>query len=401
MAASEENTKPTKIRKQTKEFLFFSLVLLVSYSLFDIAVASAQKRPAASPKAASQFNRLAQEASAAREADRLEEAIPLYLQALRLKPSWKEGWWYVGTMYYERDEFVEARDAFKKFVSLEEKFGPAWSMMGMCEFRLKEYPQALLSVRRGNRLGFGDNQEIRRAARYHEAILLTRFEHYELSYDLLSRMLKEQSDSQDLISALGLALLRLPYLPSETPPEKREVVYKTGRASFLAVTNHTSEAEREFRELIANFPNTPGTHYAYGVFLLRDRSDDGLEEFRRELLVSPDHVPARLQIAFEYIKRGEHAKGLPFAEEALKLAPGLFAAHNALGRILLETGEVERAIRELEAGVKLAPDSPEMQFALARAYTRAGRKDDAEKARAEFRRLDEIKQKKEIGTNEK
>ena len=69
-------------------------------------------------------------------------------------------------------------------------------------------------------------------------------------------------------------------------------------------------------------------------------------------------------------------------------------AHNALGRILLETGQTERAIKELEIGVKQAPDSPEMFFALARAYSKAGRKADADRARAEFMRMDKIRRAK-------
>src|SRR5436190_1657854 len=54
------------------------------------------------------FDALAKRASAAREANRIEEAIPLYLQALKIKPTWKEGWWYVGSMFYDGDHYVEA-----------------------------------------------------------------------------------------------------------------------------------------------------------------------------------------------------------------------------------------------------------------------------------------------------
>jgi len=54
----------------------------------------------------------------------------------------------------------------------------------------------------------------------------------------------------------------------------------------------------------------------------------------------------------------------------------------------LELGETDRAIQELEIGAKLAPDSPQMLFHLARAYQRAGRKADADRIRAEFIRLD-------------
>ena len=59
-----------------------------------------------------------------------------------------------------------------------------------------------------------------------------------------------------------------------------------------------------------------------------------------------------------------------------------------LGRALVETGSLEPGIVELETAVTLAPDSPEMHFALARAYAKAGRKDDAARARATFAELD-------------
>src|SRR5260370_34333527 len=84
-----------------------------------------------------------------------------------------------------------------------------------------------------------------------------------------------------------------------------------------------------------------------------------------------------LQIAFEEIKSGNYEDALPPARKAVELAPTLYAARHALGRALLETGEVDRAIEELEAGAKLAPASPEMRFALAGAHQRAGRGGDA------------------------
>ena len=75
----------------------------------------------------------------------------------------------------------------------------------------------------------------------------------------------------------------------------------------------------------------------------------------------------------------------------MAIEPGSFAARNALGRILLELDQTARAIQELETGMKLAPDSPETCYALARAYARAGRKQEADRARAEFNRLDKLR----------
>jgi hypothetical protein len=41
-------------------------------------------------------------------------------------------------------------------------------------------------------------------------------------------------------------------------------------------------------------------------------------------------------------------------------------------------------------GIKLAPESPGLFFTIARAYQRAGRIEDANKARDEFTRLDRL-----------
>jgi len=68
-----------------------------------------------------------------------------------------------------------------------------------------------------------------------------------------------------------------------------------------------------------------------------------------------------------------------------------------LGRVLLELGQIDRAVKELEEGVKLAPSSPEMHFALARAYTRAGKKEEAAREREIFKKLqDDYNLKKQL-----
>jgi tetratricopeptide (TPR) repeat protein len=373
------------------------LILAAPPSLAQTSSRRSPNRTATGKSAPANFTALAKRADEAREANRLEEASALYLQALRLKPAWKEGWWYVGAMFYERDRYAEAREAFLKFVSIDTKFGPALAMLGLCEFQLRQFEPALIHLRRGNLLGVGENPELRLVTHYHEAILHNRFEQFELAYDVMSRLINEQPEAPDLVFALGLTMLRLAYLPPDVPADKREIALKAGRAAHCLITKRQQDAEREFKELVENYHDSPGAHYAYGVFLLRDNPDAAVEEFRRELQISPKHVAARLQIAFEMIKQGRHAEGLPYAEDAVKLAPDLFATRNALGRILLETGEIERAVKELETAVKLAPDSPEMYFALSRAYNRAKRPKDAERARAEFTRLSKIRQERRDG----
>ncbi len=337
------------------------------------------------------FDRLASRANAAREADRVQEAIDDYQQALQIRNSWAEGWWYLGTLFYSADRYQEARDAFERVVSLKPKGGPGLAMLGLCEFQLRQFDVALEHLQGGRRLGLPDKDHLTLVALYHLALLLTRSGQPEAALQLLFAVARQQGESQQILEALGIAGLALHYLPAELPPHQRDVVLQAGRAEFYMGVRRMPEARKECEKLVAYYPNTPNAHYLYGVFLLMENPVAALKEFRRELDVSPAHVNARLQIAFNCLRRTDYKAGLPYAEQAVELAPRSFAAREAVGRLLLELGETQRAILELETGVKLAPDSPDAAYALARAYARAGRKEDAARMRAEFNRLDEMR----------
>jgi tetratricopeptide (TPR) repeat protein len=354
--------------------------------------------PPMSAQAQAQFSQLSKQADEAREAGRLDEAVTLYNNALRLKPTWAEGWWYLGSIFYDRDRYVEGREALRNLLALQPKNGPAWALIGLCEFQLKNYETALADIQNSRIMGLGGNKALINVARYHAAIIMTRMEQFELGYEVLRDFAREGNQSMSVIEALGINALRLPFLPSEVTPDKREMILLAGRAFYHMAARQVADTERAFQELVSRYPGTPNVHYAHGVFLLIDTPDQAIEAFKRELKISPTHIPALLQIAFEYIKRNEFESAKPFAEQAVQIAPNLFATHNALGRVLLELGKVDEAIKQLEIGVNLAPDSPEMYFALAKAYARAGRKEDAAKARTQFMTLDKQKRTQRDGS---
>ena len=111
-------------------------------------------------------------------------------------------------------------------------------------------------------------------------------------------------------------------------------------------------------------------HYAYGVFLLGRAAGAGhrgvqarAARCRRSTSAPRSRSPSR------YIKRGEFAEAKPWARAGGRTrrrpssSPATRSAR-CCSRPATSTG----AVRELEAGVKLAADSPAMHFALARAY---------------------------------
>jgi tetratricopeptide (TPR) repeat protein len=345
-------------------------------------------RPAAARAQAPTFEQLTEKLAAARAAGRTDEAINLARQALSLQPAWAEGWWTLGTTLYDLDRHEEARDAFRRLSTIDGKKGAVWALIGLCDFQLKNYERALINIHRGNNLGLGASQELLDTVTYHIAILSTRFEQFEVAIETLLPLARRGNETTPIAEALGLAMLRMPFLPSEAPPERREMILMAGRAALFGAARRSEAAVRLFEELVTRYPETANVHYAFGTFLLRESSDRALEEFERELKLSPNHVAALLQIAFERLTRGEHAAALPYAQKAVDLEPTYPIGRLALGRCLFEAGEISKAVEQLEIGVKTLPESAQMHFYLGRAYAKAGRADDAAREQAEFERLE-------------
>lgn len=336
------------------------------------------------------FDATRRRADEARTAGRLQEAIDFYGRAVRLRPSWVEGHWYLGTINYEIDKYEECRNAFRAVVRLQKENGAAWAFKGLCEFQVRNYRTALNDLNRAQDLGVKDPKLIP-VARYHRAILLTRFEEYERALQAYAAFAREGNVTPQVIEGMGIAVLRIPFLPAEVPTEQRDLVALAGRASALARSNGI-EAEHDFEELVRRYGDTPNVHYVYGLFLLRDRPEKALEQFHEELRISPHHAPAMIQIAQELLKQGEVEPAKQWARQAVELAPRNFVARRVLGQVKLEANDITGAISELQAAVKLEPDSPSAHYTLARAYQRAGRTAEAERERAEFSRLERLQQ---------
>lgn len=356
-----------------------------------------RKSPANPDAPNAEFDRLVKLATEARQAERWEEAIDLYAKAVKLKPDYIEGHWYQGTAYYSLDNHTKCREIFRRVVTLAPTNGAAFAFLGLCEFGLKDYDRSLQHLLQSRILGVGDTGELGGVARYHAAVLMTRMEQYEQALETLGEFAGEGNDSPRVVEAMGIATLRMAMLPVEVPPDRREMVLMAGRASYMMATRNTAAAETAFQALASRYPETPNVHYAFGVFLLQEQPERAIREFHRELELQPNHAATLMQLAYEYLKQGDPQAALPWAQQAVAAAPNAFPPRKSLGQALLETGDVEGAIRELEVGIKLAPESPSLYFTIARAYQRAGRAEDAERARNEFTRLDRLARTRRSG----
>jgi predicted Zn-dependent protease len=236
-------------------------------------------------------------------------------------------------------------------------------------------------------LGMGGRKEMTQSVFYFVAVLLTRFEQYSDSTSMMLAMIKSGQQSDLLVEPLGLAALRMPLLPAEIPADRHELVRMAGKGALALEAQRQEEAQNLFSGMVAAYPNEPGVHFLYGAFLLDVRPEDGVAEMRRELQVSPFHVPARLRLAEEYVKEERPDEALPLVQEAIKLEPGHAPARMMLGEVLVAKGDLAGGIRELETAEKSAPQTVRIHWDLLRAYAASGRGKDATREKEEIERL--------------
>jgi tetratricopeptide (TPR) repeat protein len=344
------------------------------------------------------FEKIEKNATEARDAKRLEDAVVLYREGLKLKPGWNEGSWYLGTSLYGLKRYAEAREAFRHLALLEPGNSPAWALAGMCEFELKDYPRALEYLSRSESAGIEKNEELASLVHFRIALLLNRTGESKRAFDRLIP-LAAAGTYPEVIEALGLSLLQAPLLPSEVTEQDRDLYMRAGEAMNAYVTHDTKTAARLFEELVVAYPDRPNVHYARGTFLMESDPDKALVEFQRELEINPSQGSALVQLAKLNLKQGAPEKAVAFARRVVQISPNMAAPHRLLGESLLGSGDSAAAIQELGTAARLDPEFSQTHFLLAEAYKRAGDRTRATKEMAEFERLDRKHEKQASGAN--
>jgi tetratricopeptide (TPR) repeat protein len=314
------------------------------------------------------FDAIAAEAKVAREAGKNDEAIAEYRRALAIHSDWEEGWWYLGTLQYDRNHFAEAIPAFKKLVQVDSSLGPAWNFLGLCEFEIRDYENSLKHLEKGQALGAGDDPEISRVAKYHLALLLNRAGEFEKAASLLAASFLDRPSEQIRI-ALGLSLLRIPLTPQEIDPSRDALVHEAGEAATLLAQGDNTNAFRSFQSALSSYPDAPYLHYAFGVALASvGRTEDALTQQREEARLSPQSALPQLAISLLELRLKHSSEALRAAQTAVRLAPDSAAAQRALAQTQEALGKTKEAAESLRRAETVASGKPQRDSRIIQLY---------------------------------
>ena len=320
---------------------------------------------------------------------RPSEAAELYQRALAIRPDWAEGWMSLGGALYQLNRCAEATDAFRKGIKLAPGIGNAWAFLGLCEAELDDPDQALADIRKGEALGLHGNWQFEVAVRVRAAQLLMKASSFDEAPEQLLPLALRQEDSAVIEQTMGLAALGLGAAFPELPPEKRAVVALAGKAAWALASERPAEAAEAYEQLLARYPDEPGVHYAYGLYLTETNVVAAFAEFQKEAQNNPKHWPSLIMIGSLRIRQGEPEPAIQSLRQALKYVPAKhrWLCHVELGRAILMSGNLDVATTEFETAARLLPSNPQVHLFLAQVYRRAGRTEDARRQAAEFENL--------------
>jgi tetratricopeptide (TPR) repeat protein len=320
-----------------------------------------------------------------------DDGIRFYQQALQLRPEWDEGRWNLAMLEYSTGHYPEAIAALKTCVARKPDYGTAWAVLGLSEFEVKDYGNAMIHLQRGQDLGMGGSRESVQLAGYRLGVLLNRDQEFDRAADLLAPEAGPGPLAEKIQFALGMALLHISSLPDEVDPSKKSLILSAGEIEGFLQESKYDEAFPKLRVLLQQNPSVPFLHYAYGTALAAmSQYGDAGSEFRQEIAISPRSELPYVRMASVELKMHQPADALMAAQRAVQLGPDSAEARYLLGRSYLEVGQSEKAVQELEAASRMAPGSPEVHFNLAKAYAKANLPEKAEQERATFARLNAL-----------
>jgi tetratricopeptide (TPR) repeat protein len=352
------------------------LGLLIAFSL----AASATSVP-------SRFETIARHAEIARAQDRIPDAIRLYRKGTHLRPSWADGWWYLGSLLYDQDRYSEAISAFQHLLASTPHRGPGHAFLGLCEYETARYDDALAQFRAWAGAGWAGTPQLRDVAVFHFALLLTRDGRFVESLYLLSTLTQRLGDTQELSEAMGLASLRMRSLPEDFPPEQRERIWLAGKAALYAAQSPAdyARADEFSSRLESHYGSQPEVHsFRAALYGFEGKKTEAEQEYRKELKISPDHAPSLAALASIDLEKADLAEAGAMARHAIVADSTNAEAHHLLGRVFLADGNLQESLSELEKAKQLAPDSPGVRSHLAMVYSKLGRTQEAKAESAAF-----------------
>lgn len=166
-----------------------------------------------------------------------------------------------------------------------------------------------------------------------------------------------------------------------------------GTAKYMV--SDFSGARDDFQQAVELKPDLPDVFAYYGMALLATGDQANAKSaFERELKRNPNNFEANLHLGALLRNDQDYDLALKYLQQALVVRPADPGVRYQLASIELSQGKIQDAQRDLEKLVRDSPDFLEAHVTLATVYFREKRKEDGDRERAIFAKLNAERQAK-------
>jgi tetratricopeptide (TPR) repeat protein len=156
-------------------------------------------------------------------------------------------------------------------------------------------------------------------------------------------------------------------------------------AESLETQGKWDEAAQQYRLVLQQNPRLPGIHFRLGRLLLSKsnpspaEADEARKEMQQEIEIDPSNAGAEYVLGEMARQSQEWEEAIQHFSRAAKIDAGFGDAFVGLGASLVSARRFTDAVPPLETAVSLEPRNPNAHYQLAVAYSRSGRKQDADR----------------------
>ena len=388
---------------------------------------------------------LIDKAQAAEQQNRLDEAISLYEEILRIRPGWASAELNLGLVYHSRADYTKAVQLLTKALEHNPKLHSALLFRGASYYHTGRYDEAIRDLKQYLRHANDDKDalsylalsslaknDLAEAALAYAALARLTGKpgvYYQLSecyvalarnaMDLLTgesaesyrrRIVAADQSPQvepykgDLENATR-TLIRINRRPALTPQTIYELVTGYRRLAQAAVAKviaiapqsswaallraqaaeNVEFAEKEYGRAVASPDAELESYVRSGQFQAKQsRYDQALKLYEKALTFEPNNPRVMGLIGELHTLQEQPEKAIPFLDAALKANPRETQTRLYLAQSLVKLSRTAQAIKILED----APEDPDgrVHYLLSRTYQQQGETEKARKAMEEFRK---------------
>lgn len=267
------------------------------------------------------------------QSGRLQEALPLYREALELDPDNPDALHLCGILAHQIGRHVEALELVDRALARLPGFADAHNTRGNLLRALGRPDDALGAFRQAMALAPGS----------------------AMAWSNLGNALRDLGRPEEALRAYREAIARDPGL-AET---------HLNRGIVLRELGEEPETLAAFTSAVALRPDLGAAHAALGSSLRRaGRLEESIESFRRALSLDPDLTGAYCELGAALCESGQYGEATDALQAALALEPNRPEAHNWMGNVCKALGYLDQALSAYRQALADRPDYAEAHYNL-------------------------------------